>query len=339
MTTIVANQAVDEAHWKDQRRRLVTGTDVVKAKTSASQVKLAREKQAGSAYDLANIPAVRHGKMREVILAAWAQRRLGLQPCWALIESTERPGFACSPDLLDAATANLPNGEVIGRVLSVGEIKTGKYEDIDSIPKSKLEEYEDQLFWEMDVNEADEGRLIYEAHEDFVPRNMEPEVRVYTRDAKFERRIKILRKRAEALLALLSSDLPPADDVLADDFVKLGLQVIEGRALESQGKAIKAPAWEKLLAAVEDGSLDSGESELVKVTVSRSEEVVPRSVVDEEKAREQSPEIFEAVEKAQAALAVAKRNRDDFLAMFTTTTTETVTSSRLTVTAAGEARA
>ena len=166
MTYRIVNSGTDRSAWLDARRAGVTATDVARlASGGAAVVEAIKAEKAGLGRDL-DTPAMRHGRDREPVIAAYAEATFALSHSTALIASADRPEHMATPDMLGAKT--------------VGEIKTTvhDWQTIADVPKR----YHDQMQWEMHVTEATRCFLIFEPHEGFIPLYPDPRHFIIPRD-------------------------------------------------------------------------------------------------------------------------------------------------------------
>lgn len=166
MTYRIVNSGTDRSAWLEARRTGITATDVARlASGGAAVVEAIKAEKAGLGRDF-DTPAMRHGRDREPVIAAYAEATFALSHSTALVASSDRPEHMATPDMLGANT--------------VGEIKTTvhDWQTVADVPKR----YHDQMQWEMHVTGATRCFLIFEPHEGFVPLYPDPKHFIIPRD-------------------------------------------------------------------------------------------------------------------------------------------------------------
>lgn len=346
----IEGPAYDKAHpetrgpWLEFRRPGLTATQVRDWGTASKRRQILAEKATGEFMDLSHLPYVRHGNLREPMIAAWIAARYGIEPCDAVFAHGENPRHLASPDGIsrDPFTGELFVGTV-DAVLS--EIKTAKYDlnpgriDAEGVlisiePGSKfdLSGYYVQMQWQMYVMNAFRTLFVYEQHDD----KMNPATGTFTPISEPKA---VWINRDEALIARLVDDVAPKalaeiDVALApvgadvipegvpEEIVTLAATYEAARRVEKTATEAKADAWAALQAALKSND-DEQRPDVSydvpgfgKITKSTSTKDVRR--VDVDGARAKAP-------------ALAKR-WDDLLERFTTTEPEST--ERVTVTPA-----
>ncbi|SDR86950.1 YqaJ viral recombinase family protein [Agrococcus carbonis] len=170
----------DRVAWLRARSQGVTATDAAGLSTTASIMRVAREKTGlrgftGNAF-------TEHGREREPHIARWVHDHFSLVPSDAL--------FHAVPDRRHLATPDCISDD--GTVLA--EIKTTS-RPFDRIPKHYLR----QIWWQQYVLGAERTLFVWEQHDDFVPVGP-PRHQWVERD---EDEIAALVDRADRLLELL----------------------------------------------------------------------------------------------------------------------------------------
>ena len=319
-----ANFATDPETWHKQRAGGITATQVrdLAKGSAADRRRIMKEKITGQRTDLSGNRYVEHGNIREPIIAAWITQRFQITESDVLYACGFNPRYLATPDGVERDPFT---GEII-----VSEIKTSKHDltpgKID--PQSRVlvlaqrrdgtwvydfqshfasTGYYDQMQWQMLVMGAERTLFVWEQHDsnwpDPKPIHPEPLWCWVLRD---ENRIAKLIEIADDFLAALdrarvipdelsavaSDDLsdPQAESAVEDERAELARQVLRGRALEAEGKAVKEAAWKRLqeLAAEgDDFELEAGD---VRVSFSTSRKMVP--TFDEKLAREKAAATF-----------------------------------------------
>jgi hypothetical protein len=181
---IVAD-STDRVAWLRARSQGITATDVAKLATEKSVHNAAREKINGSGFG--GNPYTDHGRAREPEIAAWVLANYGIEPSTNLFHAAGQPRHLATPDGLGLGQ---------GGVFELAEIKTTS-KPWRSIPRSYLR----QIWWQQYVLGADRTLLVWEEHDNFVPRSAVPECRWIDRD---DDQISILVGFADQLIDLLN---------------------------------------------------------------------------------------------------------------------------------------
>ena len=192
--------------WLDARRRYVTATEVAQlVRRGQDYWDELREIKSGerTAPDISGLPAVRHGREREALIAPYVQSlEEGMVPNEDLYVRNGR--YAATPDLV---------GDGI-----VGEIKTIKDKRLAKLQQAKgwpTGQYYDQVQWQLFVTGAIACIFAWEPYEDWggelVPREDMREHITIHRD---EERIKALQEVADAFLDGRGVDIPTEVQVL-----------------------------------------------------------------------------------------------------------------------------
>ena len=242
--------------WLEARRRYVTATEVAQlVRRGQDYWDELREIKAGdrTAPDISNLPAVRHGREREALIAPYVQSlEEGMVPNEDLYVRNGR--YAATPDLV---------GDGI-----VGEIKTIKDKRLAKLQAAKgwpTGQYYDQVQWQLFVTGAIACIFAWEPYEDWdgelVPREDMREHITIHRD---EERIKALQEVADAFLDGRGVDIPTEVQVLLSQLrdVRKEKEHIAQPILDRE-KALLDEI--KQLAGGKAASWDSGD---IRVTVS-----------------------------------------------------------------------
>ena len=192
--------------WLEARRKYVTATEVAQlVRRGQDYWDELREIKAGqrTAPDISGLPAVRHGREREALIAPYVQSlEEGMVPNDDLYVRNGR--YAATPDLV---------GDGI-----VGEIKTIKDKRLAKLQAAKgwpTGQYYDQVQWQLFVTGAIACIFAWEPYEDWdgelVPReDMRDHITIHRDDA----RINQLREVADAFLDGRGVDIPAEVQVL-----------------------------------------------------------------------------------------------------------------------------
>jgi len=181
---IVAD-STNRVAWLRARSQGITATDVAKLANERSVQAAAREKINGTGFS--GNPYTDHGRAREPEIAAWVLANYGIEPSTNLFHASGQPRHLATPDGLGLGG----NG-----VFELAEIKTTS-KPWRSIPRSYLR----QIWWQQYVLGADRTLLVWEEHDNFVPRSSVPECRWIERD---DDQIQILVGFADQLIDLLN---------------------------------------------------------------------------------------------------------------------------------------
>lgn len=225
----------DREAWLNFRLGGVTATEVrdLALKGVSFKADLLSSKRAKRPFeDLSHIPAVAHGKAREVVLEAFA-KGFGIGPERRVFQGVN-PRHLASPDGLGLDF----DDELIGF-----EGKTSKH------PISYAAEagYFDQIQWCMHVTGAAKWALVWEQHDDFVPLPI-----TYEWVERDDERISELVRIADDFLSEL--DRPREFDLKAIRAARTKYWAAKTR--EDKAKADKESAAEKLRELIGAGAVD-----------------------------------------------------------------------------------
>ena len=182
----IVARAADRVAWLRARSRGITATDVARLSGTASVQAVAFEKINGSGFS--GNAYTDHGRAREPEIARWVERHYGIISSDALFHASGQTTHLATPDGLAVAASGH---------LELAEIKTTK-SPWRSIPRSYLR----QVWWQQYVLGAERTLLVWEQHDDFVPRNAEPECRWIDRD---ESQIHLLVQLADRVLDIVAA--------------------------------------------------------------------------------------------------------------------------------------
>jgi len=305
--------------WLEQRRGGLTATEVRDWGVPMKRRKIIESKVVGGGEDLNHIPAVRHGNLREPVIAEWVHAKFGIAPCDNVYAHPENPRHLASPDgiTLDPFTGELIVGS---EDAVVAEIKTSKHDltpgpvdsagyliEIEQGSHFDRSGYYVQMNWQMYVMNATRTLFVYEQHDGTVDPETDtfrpsgpPQWAWIPRDEKLiQRLVNDLAPTAletiDTARAAAAGGMPPVSD--ADPAVAaLTAELFKARDAEAIAKASKEKAWKALqeiyLAKAEgaehpeDVSLDLGFGRITVNTVTKS---VPK--LNMEAARNRAPKL------------------------------------------------
>lgn len=342
----------DREAWFEQRRQGITATEVRDLAKGgfADRRRILTEKLTGE-RSFAGNKYTDHGNRREPIIARWITAQFEIPEnthVWA------RGRYLATPDGLseDGLLFEIKTSK---HDLTPGPLRAGRVLDLAKIgPRHRSLHfwstgYYDQIQWQMFVLDASECLLAWEQHDDDWP-DPKPlyEVPQHAWILRDDERIAALLEIADAFLIELDAaryaGLPPVGDVpaeVADHMHRL----LAARNAEAVAKAQKETEWKwlqgRLLADGEpDLSLENADGKITVSTTTNHDltqavdeaalEADPRSaalVAEYDAAEAEGARIAERIAAARAAL-------DDLRKDYTTVTTTTRTTRRLTVTAA-----
>lgn len=192
--------------WLEARRRYVTATEVAQlARRGQDYWDELREIKAGerTAPDISNLPAVRHGREREVLIAPYVQSlEQGMVPNDDLYVRNQR--YAATPDLVGDG--------IVGEIKTIKDTRLAKLQAAKGWPTGQ---YYDQVQWQLFVTGAISCVFAWEPYEDWdgelVPReDMREHITIHRDDV----RINQLREVADAFLDGRGVDIPTEVQVL-----------------------------------------------------------------------------------------------------------------------------
>ena len=192
--------------WLEARRRYVTATEVAQlVRRGQDYWDELREIKAGqrTAPDISNLPAVRHGREREALIAPYVQSlEQGMVPNSDLYVRNER--YAATPDLVGDG--------IVGEIKTIKDTRLAKLQAAKGWPTGQ---YYDQVQWQLFVTGAIACIFAWEPYEDWdgelVPReDMREHITIHRDDL----RINQLREVADAFLDGRGVDIPTEVQVL-----------------------------------------------------------------------------------------------------------------------------
>ena len=192
--------------WLEARRSYVTATEVAQlVRRGQDYWDELREIKAGdrTAPDISNLPAVRHGREREALIAPYVQGlEEGMVPNDDLYVRNQR--YAATPDLVGDG--------IVGEIKTIKDTRLAKLQAAKGWPTGQ---YYDQVQWQLFVTGAIACVFAWEPYEDWdgelVPREDMREHITIHRD---EERIKALQEVADAFLDGRGVDIPTEVQVL-----------------------------------------------------------------------------------------------------------------------------
>ena len=192
--------------WLDARRRYVTATEVAQlVRRGQDYWDELREIKAGdrTAPDISNLPAVRHGREREAMIAPYVQSlEEGMVPNDDLYVRNQR--YAATPDLVGDG--------IVGEIKTIKDTRLAKLQQAKGWPTGQ---YYDQVQWQLFVTGAIACIFAWEPYEDWdgelVPReDMREHITIHRDDL----RINQLQEVADAFLDGRGVDIPTEVQVL-----------------------------------------------------------------------------------------------------------------------------
>jgi len=192
--------------WLDARRRYVTATEVAQlVRRGQDYWDELREIKAGerTAPDISGLPAVRHGREREALIAPYVQSlEQGMVPNDDLYVRNQR--YAATPDLVGDG--------IVGEIKTIKDTRLAKLQAAKGWPTGQ---YYDQVQWQLFVTGAIACIFAWEPYEDWdgelVPReDMREHITIHRDDV----RINQLQEVADAFLDGRGVDIPAEVQVL-----------------------------------------------------------------------------------------------------------------------------
>ena len=192
--------------WLDSRRRYVTATEVAQlARRGQDYWDELREIKAGqrTAPDISGLPAIRHGREREALIAPYVQTlEQGMVPNEDLYVRNDR--YAATPDLVGDG--------IVGEIKTIKDTRLAKLQSAKGWPTGQ---YYDQVQWQIFVTGAIACVFAWEPYEDWdgelVPReDMREHITIHRDDV----RIAQLQEVADAFLDGRGVDIPAEVQVL-----------------------------------------------------------------------------------------------------------------------------
>ena len=242
--------------WLEARRRYVTATEVAQlARRGQDYWDELREIKAGqrTAPDISGLPAVRHGREREALIAPYVQSlEEGMVPNDDLYVRNDR--YAATPDLVGDG--------IVGEIKTIKDTRLAKLQAAKGWPTGQ---YYDQVQWQLFVTGAIACIFAWEPYEDWdgelVPReDMRDNITIHRDDL----RINQLQEVADAFLDGRGVDIPTEVQVLLSQLrdVRKEKEHIAQPILDREKQLLDEI---KQLAGGKAASWDSGD---IRVTVS-----------------------------------------------------------------------
>ena len=192
--------------WLEARRKYVTATEVAQlVRRGQDYWDELREIKAGdrTAPDISGLPAVRHGREREALIAPYVQSlEEGMVPNDDLYVRNQR--YAATPDLVGDG--------IVGEIKTIKDTRLAKLQAAKGWPTGQ---YYDQVQWQLFVTGAIACIFAWEPYEDWdgelVPReDMREHITIHRDDV----RITQLQEVADAFLDGRGVDIPTEVQVL-----------------------------------------------------------------------------------------------------------------------------
>lgn len=302
----------DEAAWHEERVYAATATnvrDMWLLVQSGSTIEAAAEAVARKKLKRRNGsgPEARWGqKVREPVLSAYMQLRYSIRPESRVFHHPENSRWLASPDGV---------GVNFDEQLVLSEVKTGA-ERFFGYEHMAEKGYIVQQAWAMFVLGAIENRGIFEQRLGTRASGFEPgeqfEWTVPWGDVE-SMVLEQLVPMADALLAAIDTLLDAAEVEVDEDVNSLAMDVLHGREIESEGKALKDVAWKALLELCEErGERVDQDAPFAKVLWTPEERGVEKvrevdathpAVVDARRAVADAQAVLAAVEDKHSTVA------------------------------------
>jgi len=286
---LMARAGVSKDHdidaWKAQRNLGVTATNIRDIVKSGSERKRILGIKRGEPDTFTGNQYTEWGNAREDVLAP-VLKGAGIEPESRVFFSAENPRYLASPDGV---------GEDLFGEIVLAEVKTSKHDLKPGSERFEASGYYDQMQWQMLVCGAARTLFVWEQHDDEwpTPTPFPHQVEWIDRD---DDRIEYLRAVADEFLAELDGSKPFTDRELqrirvqADKFALHRL-----RAAEAEQELRRLIGDRRISEA-----LDSKRFDQVKVSFGGNG-LKPALRVDEERAKQERPELWDALQAAQAA--------------------------------------
>ena len=242
--------------WLEARRKYVTATEVAQlVRRGQDYWDELREIKAGNrtAPDISGLPAIRHGREREALIAPYVQSlEQGMVPNDDLYVRNDR--YAATPDLVGDG--------IVGEIKTIKDTRLAKLQAAKGWPTGQ---YYDQVQWQLFVTGAIACVFAWEPYEDWdgelVPReDMRDHITIHRDDA----RINQLQEVSDAFLDGRGVDIPTEVQVLLSQLrdVRKEKEHIAQPILDREKQILDEI---KRLAGGKAASWDSGD---IRVTVS-----------------------------------------------------------------------
>lgn len=307
--------------WLDQRRGGITATEIRDWHDPSKRRKIIGEKVNGDYSDIGHVAAVRHGELREPVIAEWVHGKFGIAPCDYVYSRAGEPRHLASPDgiSLDPFTGELLVGNIDAALSEIkcskNDLNPGKIDDLNILieiePGSYFDKtnYYTQMQWQMYVMNASRTLFVWEQRDEtidpetgtFTPLGVPKWAWIMRDDALIEKLVEQVAPKAlaeiDAQRAAIASGMPPVSD--ADpEIAALVAELLQARTAEATAKSAKEIAWAKLQEKYltvaegaehpEDVSLDLGFAQITVNTTTKA-----KMVTDVEAAGKRAPGIVQ----------------------------------------------
>jgi len=280
----------DREEWLAARRQGVTATEIRDLYLKKTTIqKLVRRKLGLDVDSFNGNVFTEWGNLREPIIAEVVEKRYGIHAESRVFRAADEPRFLASPDGV---------GVNFDEELQISEIKTGGMDLAPWLGAYVDKGYGIQQQWGMRVVGARRSLFAWELRE------VGAEGEFYSGRLQFawverdDALIEKLEKLARRFLAALDEAIAegtPVPEPIDEELDTHAVNYLRAMDLERQAKALKAPAWQALLAAKR-----SQVSALARVTYSEPEPVEVEEI-DYDRARTQGNDVFVALQRAQEA--------------------------------------
>ena len=288
----------DREEWLAARRQGITATEVrdlwllAPGRRALAMAELAEKKLGRKTDSFSGNKYTAWGKDREPVIAELVRERFGIEPESRLVRG-ENPRHLASPD-------GIGSGMVADLVIA--EIKTSSKDITPGTPEFDATGYLAQMVWQMHVIGATSCLFVFEprlgAGTDDDP--FTPGLTTFSWVAMDEHDSMLgeLLAIADEFLALLdaAADEPFVEPDIDEHLDTLAVNVLRGRELEAEAKALKEPAWKELQEKLtERGVPFQQESPLARITFTPGEPS-ESEVPDVEAAKAADPALFAEVQ-------------------------------------------
>lgn len=342
----------DREEWLAARRQGITATEVRDlwlldpGRRVLAMRELAEKKLGRRADSFSGNKYTAWGKEREPVIADLVRSRFGIEPESRLVRAAENPRHLASPDGI---------GEGFGGDLAIAEIKTSGH-DLDPDAETggtawnafEKAGYLAQMVWQMYVVGC--GMCLFAWEERIGAGTAEDPFRagqvrwVWVFASEHQSVLADLIAIADEFLALLDEMGAEAfeESLIDEELDTLAVNVLRGRELEAEAKALKEPAWKRLQMLLDErGEPFQQESVLARITYTPGEVTTPE-VFDEVAAAYADPDLWDEVLQASQEserIAGVMARWAEHKAKFTKSGEPEKGKSRLTVTAVKKPKA
>lgn len=303
--------------WLEFRAGGITATQVRDWGSPAKRRKIIEEKVTGEFEDLSHISYVKHGVIREPVIAQWIEQKFGIKPCDSAYASAENSRWLASPDGISVD----PWAEmlIVGPLAAISEIKTskhdlhpGKLDDERTLLKIEpdshfaMTNYYTQMQWQLMVMQAETCLFVWEQHDNiidpttgtFTPLGV-PQYCWINRDKEL---IGVLKKIANKALdeidtaraTVAVTGMPPVSADISSDEMILIADLLKARQAEAIAKAAREKAWKELQEHyLREGSEDIDKADAGDAWLTVSTSTTIRNVTDMDAARKRAPKLCE----------------------------------------------